>query len=124
MHLIHKRWILSPITQWQAHRFTQNQKAGMTVEVAWLLIRLSKNPAEIGYILTHRKLHIEESSGLDLDDWSLLPEKEKRRRRIWLRKHGGSPFQQLGISGRVLSEVGLHVTDWGHPPGDQKASIP
>lgn len=116
MQLATKRWLLSPITQWRARRFTQKQKAGMTIETAWILVRLRRNPAEADYALAQSGLPISDNPGLHFDEWSSLSEDEKRRRNSWIKRHGRSPFQQLGISEHFLARAGLTVTDWALRP--------
>ncbi|MEY9994231.1 hypothetical protein ABIE67_006263 [Streptomyces sp. V4I8] len=115
MQLSTKRWLLSPITQWRAYRFTGRQRAGMTIETAWILVRLRRNPAEADYALAQSNLTVSDNPGLHFDDWFTLPQDEKERRDSWLRRHGRSPFQQLGISEQFLIRAGLSVTDWGLP---------
>ncbi|MFJ6899466.1 hypothetical protein [Streptomyces hokutonensis] len=88
----------------------------MTVETAWVLVRLRRNPAEAEYALAESGLPISKDPGLHFDDWSSLPMEEKERRHAWIRKHGQSPFQQLGISEQFLLQAGIKVTDWGSPP--------
>lgn len=119
MQLATKRWLLSPITQWRAYRFTQKQRAGMTIETAWILVRLRRNPAEADFAVTQGRSHASENPGLHFDDWTSLPEDEKDRRSSWTKKHGHSPFQQLGISERFLLQAGLSVTDWGPPQSEE-----
>lgn len=120
MQLSTKRWLLSPITQWRAYRFMEKQRAGMTVETAWILVRLRRNPAEADYALAQSGLPVSANPGLHFDDWSSLPQDEKERRGSWLRRHGRSPFQQLGISEQFLIRAGLSVTDWGLPRNEVK----
>ena len=116
MQIATKRWLLSPITQWRAYRFTQKQKAGMTIETAWILVRLRRNPAEADYALARSRLLISDNPGLRFDEWSSLTEEEKRRRNSWIKRYGRSPYQQLGISENFLARAGLTVTDWALPP--------
>ncbi|WP_213089830.1 hypothetical protein [Streptomyces umbrinus] len=96
----------------------EKQKAGMTIETAWILVRLRRNPAEADYALAQSRLSISKNPGLHFDDWASLPENEKERRDSWLRRHGRSPFQQLGISEQFLLRAGLRVTDWGPPSNE------
>ncbi|GHH80966.1 hypothetical protein GCM10018793_37360 [Streptomyces sulfonofaciens] len=113
MQLSTKRWLLSPVTQWRACRFLKHQRGGMTIETAWILVRLRRNPTEANYAIARSFLAVSENPGLKFDDWSSLPQEEKDRRCSWLRRHGRSPFQQLGISEHFLLQAGISVTDWG-----------
>lgn len=113
-----KRWLLSPLTQWRAQRFTKQQGAGMDVQTAWVLVRLRRNPAEADYALSESALPVSADSGVRFDEWSTLPNSEIRRRGKWLARHGKSPFQLLEISSDFIVRAGIEVTDWGTPPDD------
>ncbi|MEU3029062.1 hypothetical protein ACPCBC_05660 [Streptomyces incarnatus] len=88
----------------------------MTIETAWILVRVRRNPAEAKYAVMRGLLNTDRNPGLHFDDWDLLTEDERRRRSSWIGRHGRSPFQQLGISKHFLLSAGLSVTDWGPPP--------
>lgn len=111
-----KRWLLSPFTQLRAYRFAGAQGAGMSVETAWILIRVRKVPAEAEYALLQGGLSCSRNPGVHFDEWSQLPEAEKRRRKAWLARKGKSPFRLLGVSHQFVLRAGIEVTDWGLPP--------
>lgn len=116
MQRVTQQWLLSPITQWRAYRFMRRQRAGMTIETAWILVRVRRNPAEAKYAVMRGLLNTDKDAGLHFDDWDLLTKDERRRRSSWVERHGRSPFQRLGISEHFLLSTGLSVTDWGPPP--------
>lgn len=109
------RWLLSPLTQWRAIRFANAQRAGMTVEVAWLLMRLRKNPDEAAYVLGFSDIPKSTTPGVRFDRWPDQSDAEKKRRSVWLGAHNGSPFQSLRISSDLLEQAGIEITDWGSP---------
>jgi hypothetical protein len=111
-----KRWLLSPITQWRAVRFSARQGNGIDVQTAWILVRLRRNPAEAEYVLTESGLPKSPNPGVRYDDWDTLSHEERSRRRSWLARHGESPFQLLGITADFIVRAGIEVTDWGPPP--------
>jgi len=110
-----KRWILSPLTQWRAHRLASAQGSGMTTEFAWLLVRLREHPDEVSYALANSAIPRSDTPGVRFDSWDDLPESEKNRRLKWLAVHGRSPFQGLMIDPQFLVRAGIEVKDWGTP---------
>jgi hypothetical protein len=112
-----KRWILSPLTQWRARRLAYLQGAGMTTEVAWLLVRLRSNPDEVSYALSASRIPRSLTPGIRYDNWDDLTDAEKNRRLKWLSIHGRSPFQTLRIEPEYLARAGIEITDWGPAVG-------
>lgn len=111
-----KRWLLSPITQRRASTLARQQGTGINVEIAWILVRLRRNPAEADYALSVSDLPISQNPGIHYDNWDSLSDHEKARRESWIARHGRSPFQQLGIEHDFLVRAGIEVIDWGQPP--------
>lgn len=109
------RWLLSPVTQWRAVRFTIAQRAGMTVEVAWILMRLRHSPDEAVYVTGASGIPKSPTPGVRFDKWANQSDREKKRRSTWLATHRKSPFQLLRVDSALLERAGIEVTDWGAP---------
>jgi hypothetical protein len=110
-----KRWILSPVIQWRALRFARVQRAGMNVEIAWLLMALRARPDEASYALGASGLPKSDVPGVRFDNWDDLTTRERKRRNAWLATYGRSPFQLLRVDSALLERAGVEVTDWGSP---------
>jgi hypothetical protein len=85
-------------------------------DTAWALITLYTAPDEAALIRAWARENPGRPPGVHYDRWENLSEKERQRRRAWLRRHGHSPIQLLHLEAGLILSTGLYLLDWSLPP--------
>jgi hypothetical protein len=121
-----KRWLLAPVRQLRTRRLIARHGPTLPYDTAWALIALYSAPDEITLVRAWVRENPGTAPGVHYDRWHNLSEAEQQRRLRWLRRHGHSPIQLLHLDAGIIHSTGLHVLDWGHPPGpaEQHSAAP
>ncbi|MEV6165620.1 hypothetical protein AB0L71_27655 [Streptomyces sp. NPDC052052] len=117
------RWLLAPRWQWRTRRLRAAHGPTLSYEVAWCLIALADDVANLPYV--RRRTHPVPCvpPGVMVDVWAQLDPAEQERRRAWLTCHSRTPLHLLGLPEELIELAGLHVTEWALPPDVPSISL-
>ncbi|MFK0136691.1 hypothetical protein [Streptomyces murinus] len=117
MKLHTARRLLAPLRQLRARRLMVRHGPTLPYDTAWALITLHSAPDETALVRAWAHENPGTAPGIHYDHWHTLSKAEQQRRFRWLRRHGHSPIQLLQLDPGLIHSTGLHVLDWGRPPG-------
>jgi hypothetical protein len=117
------RWLLAPRWQWRTHRLQAAHGPTLSYEVAWCLVALAANVANLPYVRRRSRPVPGVPPGVMVDVWAQLDPAERQRRRAWLTRHGRTPLHLLGVPEEVIELAGLHVAEWALPPDVSAISV-
>ncbi|MEU5284882.1 hypothetical protein N7925_03390 [Streptomyces sp. CA-278952] len=117
------RWLLAPRWQWRTRRLRAAHGHTLSYEVAWCLIALASDVANLPYVRRRTRPVPSVPPGVMVDVWAQLDSAEQQRRRAWLTSHGRTPLHLLGIPEELIELAGLHLTEWSLPPDVPSISL-
>jgi len=109
------RWLLAPSRQRRTLRLIKHHGPSLSYDAAWALITLHTAPDETPLVRAWVRENPGRAPGIHYDSWEDLSKQEQQRRHRWLRRHGRSPVQLLGLEAGLILSSGLHILDWGPP---------
>lgn len=117
------RWALAPGRQWRTRRLLVAHGPSLSYEVAWCLVALADDPANLPYV--RRRIHpaLGVLPGVVVDVWTQIGLAEQERRRAWLIRHRRTPLHLLGVPEELIELAGLRVTEWSLPPDVSSISL-
>ncbi|MGV9317922.1 hypothetical protein [Streptomyces sp. NPDC003660] len=123
MSLTAVRWMLAPRWQWRARRLRAAHGPSLSYEVAWCLIALADDAANLPYLRRRIRSVPTGAPGVMVDVWAQLDPTEQQRRRAWLARHRRTPLHLLGVPEELIELAGLHITEWALPPDMPSISL-
>lgn len=117
------RWLLAPRWQWRTHRLQAAHGSTLSYEVAWCLIALANDVANLPYVRGRTRPVPGVPPGVMVDVWAQLDSAEQQRRRDWLTRHHRTPLHLLGVPEELIELTGLRVTEWALPPDVPSISL-
>jgi hypothetical protein len=117
------RWLLAPRWQLRTRRLRAAHGPTLSYEVAWCLIALADDAANLPYVRRCTCPVPGLPPGVMVDVWAHLDPTEQQRRRAWLTRHSRTPLHLLGVPEELIELAGLHITEWALPPDVPSISL-